>query len=146
MFWGKIKFFAFIYLSVFILIFVIGLAFQVTILANLYRAFLGALLFSGTGMILVMLIKIFVIQDLLKEAEEAEQQKKETLGTSLDLTVSDEHPLDYSNLETAAAEQFDQDLNALASQQIDPQFTRIINSDPERLAQIVKKMGFEDKS
>jgi len=66
-------------------------------------------------------------------------QVVETTGSKIDVTVS-ETPENHRQPEERP------DFVPLAARQIDPNLNNVINSDPEKVADIVRKMGFDEES
>lgn len=143
------------YVVVFMFIFaielVIGLLSNVSLTASLARAFLDSIFFTGLLWGFIKFIRNYVIHDVIKELETKEDDQTEK---QIDITVTDDNisisdlydnPSD-SHGQVAATKDNDKEFTSLTSQQIDPQVSKIINDNPERLAQIVRKMGFEDES
>lgn len=142
-----------VFLAVFLLIMFIGLVSEVSVSATLLRAFPAAVFFTALTWGLLYLVKRYVISELIVPPVEIEE---ETTGTKFDFTVSEEidmdiapgtEPVDQGNNKPTISENSirpDQDFGPLGARQIDPQVEKIINSDPKRMADIIKKMGFEN--
>lgn len=136
MFVGKKSIFAAVFIVVFLMILVMGLAAGVSSIAGLKRAFYGAAFFTVFSWGITTLVNIYAIPVSEPPLIDAEDEKnEESLGNKLDLTVSDEifsEPIPASNF------------SPLSAKQIDPLVSKVINNDPDRMAEIVRKMGFEE--
>lgn len=126
MFSGNNRVFVLVFTGVFFVILFIGLLSGVTLKAGLSRAFLAGLLFSVLLWILFRVIGRYALP--LPDQAESVSPQNPNVGRQLDFMVSDP-PNDFS---------------PIAAKQIDPDLERVINDDPERMAEIVKKMGYDD--
>ncbi len=126
MFSGNSRVFLLAFAGVFVLILFVGVLSGVSLKAGLGRAFLAGLLFSALLWITCRIITGYVVPQ--PDAGGDMPPQKDAVGRQLDLTVSDS-PGDFS---------------PITPKQIDPDIERIINNDPERMAEIVKKMGYSD--
>lgn len=142
-----------VFLAVFLLIMFIGLVSGVSVSASLFRAFFAAVFFTALSWGLSLLVKRYVISELFVPVVNIEE---ETVGTKFDFTISEtldpniasgSIPVEHANNKSISVEnniEYDQDFGPLDARQIDPQVEKIINSDPKRMAEIIKKMGFEN--
>lgn len=142
-----------VFLAVFLLIMFVGLMSGVSVSASLLRGFLAAVFFTSLTCGLSNLVTRYVISELIVPPVNIGD---ENVGTNFDFTVSEAldpdmvsvpGPVEPNNDKPATEGnniQPDQDLSPLGARQIDPQVEKIINSDPKRMAEIIKKMGFED--
>ncbi len=154
-----------IFLIVFILMMTIGLVSGVSPGAGVIRALLAATFFTALSFGTLFLITRYVIDDIqLPDSCDTEGEttpENENTGQMLDIMVSDpsekteeEAPAEPSNTnaediaeniaEDIAKDIYDEELSPLVTKQIDPNVEKVINSDPKRMADIIKKMGFED--
>ena len=127
-----------VFIIVFILMAIIGGLAGVSLKASLIRAFLAALFFMVLSWIVVKGVVSYVLQ--AEPDETAEDLPDDVLpesdmGKHLDFTVSDSRS--ESSNETT-------DFSPISAKQIDPNVEKVINSDPVRMAEMVKKMGFEE--
>lgn len=144
---GNKGIYAVIFLSVFFMILIIGVTSEVSLSASFNRAFLAAAGFTLLSWGLGRLMTTFVFQEPVME--EADTFLVERLGANLDLTVNDPEPSEQEEqfqpeqnlFKTTPAKVF----SPLTAKQIDPQVNKIINSDPKKVAEIVRKMGFEEE-
>lgn len=137
---GKKVYFAVVFLVVFLMIFIIGIVAQVSLAVGLERALMAAALFTGLCWAISRFIKRYVVPDIIFEANDI--HTAHSLGNNLDIKVSEP----ASNIQGAKLTKNNQvpEFIPTTTNQIHPQVEKIINSDPKRLAEIVKKMGFEE--
>ncbi|PKM47599.1 MAG: hypothetical protein CVV03_02360 [Firmicutes bacterium HGW-Firmicutes-8] len=145
---GKRRIYISVFFAVFLLILLIGIQSEVSAAACVIRAFSAAVFFTALCWVAVQvigghIISTVIIPELNKKIDNSDIGAN--LGKKLDLTVS-EPPIpeglkagDASG-KTGLPPQF----VPLAAQQIDPQVNNLIVSDPERTAEIVRKMGFDE--
>ncbi|WP_418790212.1 hypothetical protein [Phosphitispora sp. TUW77] len=126
MFSGYRRVLVLVFGTVFLLIMFIGLLSGVTLKACLGRAFLAGMSFSVLLWVLFRLIGKYALP--LPDARESLFAQSHDVGGQLDFTVSD--PLD--------------EFSPINAKQIDPDLERVINNDPERMAEIIKKMGNDE--
>lgn len=132
-----------IFTLIFLMMFIIGVTSEVSVSASLIRAVISAVLFTVLTGVLGKVISVYVFpptQDTEINPED------ENLGTNLDLTITDSTD---QNTQPEAAVFTDPpngsgEFIPISARQIDPQVTRIINDDPQKAAEIIRKMGFED--
>lgn len=143
MFFSSKGFYAGAFLLVFLMTFIIGVASEVSLSASFTRAIFAGIFFAVLTWIVGKVISVYVfppaqIDDVNPDNEE--------LGTNIDLTIADSSAGlvqlagDPAGGEPDSAEYF----APLAARQIDPQVNKIINSDPQKVAEIVRKMGFDE--
>ncbi len=147
---GNKGIYAAIFLLVFLLILIIGVTSEVSLSASVSRALLSGLAFTAFFWAAGKLISIYVFPET-KEATDftesdisadtsemfLEANLGSNLGNNLDFTVSE--PV------SGIVEEIPKQFTPLPAKQIDPQVNKIINSDPQKVAEIVRKMGFEDE-
>ncbi|MBU7008293.1 hypothetical protein [Phosphitispora fastidiosa] len=127
MFSGNNRVFGLAFIGVFFVILLIGLLSGVTLKAGLGRAFMAGLLFSVLLWALFKVIGRYALP--IADIADSSSPQNDYVGGQLDLTVSDsEEPKGFS---------------PITAKQIDPDLERVINDDPERVAEIVKKMGYD---
>lgn len=140
---GIKSFFAGTFLLIFLMMLIIGIASEVSLSANLTRAVLAAGLFTVLTRVVGKIVSIYVFPPEQVDDSDAEN---ENLGTNLDLTITDS-PDNSSQPEAVPTDVppgTSEEFVPLSARQIDPQVSKIINSDPEKVAEIVRKMGFEE--
>ena len=141
------------FITIFLFILVLGLANEVSLNASLSRAFMAATAFTA-----IMILVIFVNGKYVffEDMPGVEVGASEMVGGNLDFTVNE--PLGnpaqtgLSDIVNDSAPtdgvipvpDSPQTFVPLNARQIDPELNRIISSDPNKVAEIVRKMGFED--
>lgn len=142
-----------VFLAVLLLIMFVGMLSGVSISASLFRAVLAAVFFTLLTWGFSNVIKYCGILDLIVPPVKSED---EIVGANFDFTVSEALETDLlsepesvesqktKSIITENKTQPDPDFGPLGARQIDPQVEKIINSDPKRMAEIIKKMGFEN--
>lgn len=154
---GGAKLLFIVFLAVFIMILSTALFSEVSLSASLVRAGTAATVFTVMLWGTFKIMSCFILSDI-KAVDEA-AATDDIIGRTLNITVADDlsneqilkdNSQDIAN-NSAIAPQSSRDpessfdeFSPLAAQQIDPQIEKIINNDPKRLAEIVKKMGFDD--
>lgn len=140
-----------IFISVFIIMMFTALSSEVSVLAGLKRALSAALFFTALSFGTYYVIAHYVIDDIKLPANEnieEDSSVNEITGQMLDITVSEstEEELEDISLPTDEDDdnQSNQELNPLVTRQIDPNVEKVINNDPRRMAEIIKKMGFNE--
>ncbi len=161
-----------VFAGVFLFIFIIGMTSDVSLSASVSRALLAALVFTALVWIVGRVIAVSVFQ--ARHGEEGFDGGA-NLGGKLDITVEEStgethpptrvQPVNPGFSNTIHSQMSSQAQNAvpstenpagqtdgnqagfspLVARQIDPQVTKIINSDPDKVAEIVRKMGFEEE-
>lgn len=146
---GSKGFYTATFLLILIMMLTIGVNSGVSLSASLTRAIFAGGFFAALTWVIGKIILIYVfpplpVVDLMLENETVDN---ETLGTKLDVTATD--PLTHSEqqiTEPASVEPNASDFfTPMSARQIDPQVNKIINSDPQKVAEIVRKMGFEEE-
>jgi len=141
---GCKSFYAGTFLMIFLMMLMIGVTSEVSLLASLTRAVMAAGLFTILTWGVGKLISIYVFPP---EQIDDSQLENEDLGTNLDLTVTDQpDDSDHTDIDPSAVQPGTPDeFTPISARQIDPQVNKIINSDPRKAAEIVRKMGFEEE-
>ena len=140
---GIKSFYAGTFLLIFSMMLIIGISSEVSLSASFTRAVLAAGLFTVLTGVICKVVSVCVFP-----CEQADDLgvEDEDLGTNVDITIT-ESP-DNSNQPEAVFTDVPSDNSEefipLSARQIDPQVSKIINSDPEKVAEIVRKMGFEE--
>jgi len=130
--------FVLVFIAVFILIFVIGVLSEVSLLSSFLRAVLAAVFFTVLSSGVVRAVSRFVISEQEKqELTDINRRSVKQAGENLNITVSDP-PADQVSSDNGP------EFIPLAARQIDPEVDKAINSDPRRMADIIKKMGFDE--
>lgn len=142
---GNKRIYAVIFLAVFVMIFTIGVVSEVSLTSALTRAFLAGLFFT----LLTWGIGKIIAQYVFPKAGSGtgDFNLNGSLGSRLDLTVSEtiDGIGDEISEEEADGNAQRNQFTPLTAKQIDPQLNKIINNDPKKMADIVRKMGFEDE-
>lgn len=148
---GNTRIYITVFLGVFILMFLIGVSSEVSLSAGFGRAVLAAAVFTALLLLVVQFITRYLFRD--NSDEPVAHNANVTVGRNLD--ISADQPVSYP-LPTAVPDPvgpdeslseptgFSPDFVPLAAKQIDPQVSKIINSDPNKMAEIVRKMGLEE--
>ncbi|HWI54979.1 MAG TPA: hypothetical protein VNT57_04765, partial [Desulfobacteria bacterium] len=143
--------FIIIFLVVFVMMMTIGLLSGVSIGAGFTRALWAAAFFTAISLGTSVIIARYVIDDIKPTGNGDDEgnnlPENENLGQMLDIMVS-EPPLETEEPAPETSDTKDetpvkQSLGPLVTRQIDPNVEKVINSDPRRMADIIKKMGFE---
>jgi flagellar biosynthesis/type III secretory pathway M-ring protein FliF/YscJ len=135
---GNSRVFGLAFTGVFLVILLIGLLSGVTLKAGLGRAFMAGLLFSVLLWALFKVIGRYALP--IADTADSSFPENHHVGGQLDLTVSD------TSRETGGGFEDTEEPNGfspITAKQIDPDLERVINDDPERVAEIVKKMGYD---
>ncbi len=119
------KIYALVFFAVFLLILIIGVLSEVSPVIGLVRAFLAAAFFTG----LCWIAGKTVFKYALPGNRGQEKQKN-----------SRNKPVQNNSANNSLEEEF----VPLRARQIDPQASKIIASDPEKMAEIVRKMGLDE--
>lgn len=139
---GSKRFYAGTFLLIFLMIFIIGVTSEVSLSACLTRAVMAAGLFTVLTWVVGKVILICVFPP---EQVEGLNTENENLGTNLDLTVTESPDNNQPETPPAGVPPIASDeFIPISARQIDPQVNKIINSDPRKVAEIVRKMGFEE--
>lgn len=145
---GKRRVYIPVFLAVFLLILLIGIQSEVSAAACVIRAFSAAVFFTALCWVAVQvigghIISTMIIPELNKKIDNSDISAN--LGQRLDLTVSEPPiPEDSKAGDASGQTGLPPQFVPLAAQQIDPQVNNLIVSDPERTAEIVRKMGFDE--
>jgi flagellar biosynthesis/type III secretory pathway M-ring protein FliF/YscJ len=135
---GGKSFYTVVFLSVFFLILFIGMVSLVTYSASLIRAFLAAAFFTVLLWLLGKLTRVVFL-----ESQKSVENRQSNSGQMIDFSVSE--PVDYNELTGKTKKDSSKnEFVPLKAKQIDPQITKIINNDPDKMAELVKKMGFDE--
>ncbi|PKM80866.1 MAG: hypothetical protein CVU89_12045 [Firmicutes bacterium HGW-Firmicutes-14] len=134
--------FAVVFIIVFLMILIIGIISGVSLPAGLVRSVLAAVFFTGLLYVTVWLITRYALTGSGKQPE----KRRQAAGSRLDVKVTDDYAKvpDIEITGNHVTEPVPGDFNPLTGKQIDPDVERVINNDPERMAQLVKKMGFDE--
>lgn len=147
---SNIRLYITVFLGVFLTIFIIAVTSEVSVPAGLRRAFLGAGGFTVLFMVLGQIIARYIFFDPHEQPAAADSN----VPPGFNLDVSAAEPVLYPETNTGSGSgrsaQPVVESNAhttgfvpLSARQIDPQVSRIINDDPGKAAEIIRKMGLE---
>ena len=148
---GNTRIYITVFLGVFIFMLIIGVSSEVSLSAGLGRAVIAAAIFTALLLLVVHVITRYLFQD--NSVEPAAHSANVTVGRNLDISAdqSVSYPLPTAVPGQARPNETlsepigsPPDFVPLAAKQIDPQVSKIINSDPNKLAEIVRKMGLEE--
>ncbi len=134
-----------VFFTVFLLLLLIGVVARVSLTVSIGRAFLAAGFFTllcwitGEVMSRYMVTgrRVVPTRQVVPgwPADSGTEGSQDGLGDRLDVTVAEPSPTN-PGLE----------FTPLQARQIDPQLTKIIEENPQQAAEIVRKMGFEQKN
>jgi hypothetical protein len=122
---------------------IIGVTSEVSLSVSLTRAVMAAGLFTVLTGVVGKVISVYVFPP---EPVDDLNLENENLGTNLDVTITespkntDQPGIAPNNVPPVISDEF----IPISARQIDPQVNKIINSDPQKVAEIVRKMGFEE--
>ena len=140
---GSKSFYTGTFLLIFLMMLIIGVTCEVSLSASLIRAAMAAGLFTILTGVVAKVISTYVFPP---EHVDELNLENDNLGTNLDVTIT-ESPDNIDQLVTAPADAppfTSNEFILLSARQINPQVNTIINSDPKKVAEIVRKMGFEE--
>lgn len=144
MFFSSKGFYTGAFLLVFLMTLIIGVASEVSLSASFTRAIYAGGFFTVLTWVVGKVISTYVFPP--GEIDDV-NPKNENLGTNVDLTITEsvtdngKPPVDPAGGQPSAAANF----TPLTARQIDPQVNKIISSDPQKVADIVRKMGFGEE-
>ncbi len=135
---------------VFCFIFLVGLNSEVSLGASVYRGASAALIFCVVTFAISNIVKLLAFNQSDNTAAEPAPKfdfKIDDAGvfTNREATGSaSPEPTPVVAPSTEQAPNSNQSFEPFQAKQIDPQVSRIINNDPERMAELVRKMGLDD--
>lgn len=149
---GNRLIFTIIFVLVFVLMVSIGMIAGVSLGAGLKRALLAAVFFTAVSFGTSVVIDRYVINDIKPTGNSEDEgdilPENENTGQMLDITISESLQETGEDIQESSGISdegtFNQEINPLVTRQIDPNVEKVINNDPKRMADIIKKMGFKE--
>ncbi len=145
------KIYPVIFAVVFVLILIIGVFSKVSFIASINRAVLAAVFFTALCWIAGKTVFKYAVSGLsdVKSQKYSEKQQESNFSVTVGNPASSS-PEDYSrtslgqtvsSLDKAERNNSSQEFVPLSARQIDPDASKVIGSNPERMAENVRKMG-----
>ncbi|KNZ70859.1 hypothetical protein Tfer_0539 [Thermincola ferriacetica] len=128
---------------VFVFIFIVALSSDVSLWASLSRGLLGGGIFAVITLCLTNIVRIMAFNN--SNYGDGIQSNR----PKLDLRIDDHGVLETNTMREKPENNVQESGNELnfeplQAKQIDPQVSRIINNDPKRMAELIRKMGLEE--
>lgn len=136
----KVKLHLLVFCITFVILTVVGLISDVSLGASFSRGLYGGLVFGIITFSLHNILSLTVLN--FKETSDADEDET---SSTFDFKIDDDGVSGLGDLDSSMTEETDSpSFQPFEAKQVDPLLSKMINEDPKRAAELIRKMGLDE--